>query len=1363
MITAGRRIENCFAPRPVTPKSTTMALGRIDSRSKAELARELQDWQLKLSNTSESLKNERKLCEIKERTIQNLKQEIRVIDKDSSEKKREIEKLNEIVQHLRSKVTSLETENKKLKSQATVVQDLNRKLNKDYYDARNSLLERENEAAAANAQRGELCRKYTHALRDAADRCKTFTSFLQQLQADGQSRDVLCKRLQTQRLAIEDALDERNAQGRRFSEHGWYGLFPLRTHSHVLLEDEKSNLKQELEKVCSAHAPLVTDGPLMRELVQSVENSMSECLKSRLGVQDNAITEAQKKLRGVRVEVRQLKNLEYEQLEATKKTGAKVAAWTKLFEGQLKELNDELSTAQANEKSGGNSATPVRKFSVGCDSRIRSLSVAGKTSREEIVEIKKAISSLVSKTEASDNPLSDMEERILSLNQKLTRLIEEKIVLSDELISSQNSLINVENLLGRQTNENATLSKQLSAQRKVLQEAESNLQCTLQGKIEIERKLNATSQELQKTRKEAQSNKDKLDEHAHRVEVNFTPRPQITRGGDGRLPRDAGDMESQESPIGPPEGLPKREFGHKSVQVDSTSQHAVVSSQKSSDKRRGSAEFPRRERRLSKAEVKLTFRCHKETQVDTMTEEGLKIARARDEEKRKYEAMEKLNQELLSGLRQREDEVKELQTQIQKLNVKEPGSDEQEPSELRREKNGSETEHDDHQRQDRAEILDLQETLGNLLLDNEALREQNDQLKKDLESRESQMTKLLEKEPASKVWLEPGMELMEKQAKVSSILTQMEEKIQLEAEKDSEFFGEKLSKQLEVMQKMRQKTEYLEKKNKEVEKELDEQRRLVHSLRIQRADLQTRTKDQNEIPLDQRSIFKEEILQLQSSVNNTVLQKEDIENKLKDLRDEMGRIASSVEAQENEWYETQVSGLRKEIEETLEEKRAVENEIETMETEIHRRRLSRITAEVNEFERKHSLSFPEGTDTRKMIRDLKEAIQNAQDNEQKARTRVRELERELADKKELISAYQSEDQISPEDIQVQHLFGGITREKGNEEDRKLRQEFRLLNQEIATLRRRVEIREKNLESKVKELAQKEFLIQKIIHEKNREMEEMEIKFKCRLQEQLEKLHKELTNGADFFSQAAKEENSNLKEKLNHLQALMERDQDSTQQKCASLEKRINTLEQQKLELENQRRGLKSQTLNLNFQLKKSEEKVRQVAEDLSLAEKKCAELETALEPLRHRKSELSAKLQSIVDEKSKREYETQLEQKEAEKELNESRTKCRRLEDNAHELERVTSALADQVARLEQQCACLETDNLCRDEQISHLKEELDNATAERNTLVTGKKAHNHVSLTMLGFRSFKQHLWVPSLFHVWHKLKPQSEKVVKI
>ena len=1319
-----------------------MALGA--EQPAAVLAKELRECREKLSNLNECLQNERKLSEIKERTIQNQRQEIRIIDKDASDKKREIEKLNETLQRMRSKVTELETENKVLENQGKMMEDSNRRLHKELHEVINTLRLRETKAEEVEVKRADAARNYTRVLQSTIDKFIRFNYFLQQVEAEFLSRDASYKRLQAQRQTIEEVLMEKNVENKRYPEHGWYGLFPLRAHSHVLLDDERESLRKELVKVGVRDASLDNDS-FVDNLAEVIETRIVEGLKTRLSVQDDAITEAQNKLRSARAEVRELKRFEDEQVDGAKRMEEKVRLRRSLLEQELKELSDELSSAQALKKEDEEKVKPRRKFSEGSDSRIRSLSSAGRTSRAEIMEIKKAICSMSAKTEVTNNPLSDMEERILSLNKKVTKLMEEKLELAEELIESQKNLINLENLLDSRNQENSALSKELSSKVKQLQGTEMNLQEVFKCRIELEYELDATNRELQQTKKEAQSFKTKLNERAHRVELQFTPNSQ---SGNEQLVESLREDLSNARRNGE---LSPKDVAHKAVQVNENgASQSVLYRRDSNKKRRNSFEGIPRLRLVSKADLKLTYRCDKETQADADMEETHGIETALKDAIRGKEEMEKLNQSLVARIGRREKEMDRFTNQVEELQNTDPGlrnritglwstlvelrqaKDEEEKKsnelkgELERFEEGRRKKeavaHAEIIQNYKEDLLDIQEALGNALVDKEVLRKKKEDLEEEVKRKDSQIEKLTcdvkRKEECAKEKQELQLELKGKGAKV-------EENSQTKVEKNKESYGNKIftpSTQQSAMLKMRKKVEDLERRNEQVEKELEKQNKLIDSLRFERRDPQC----EEELPLEESDRLKVELVELQQTVESTILQKEDVEKKLRNLRDELQRRATALEAQENEFYEAQTSELRKTIEKTLEEKVAVEKEIEHLQEKIYRRRMSSITAEEDEHQRRQSLGYSEGLNNCKFISDLREAVEKAQEHEKRSTTRMRELEKELSDKRKICQP--SGGQSQSRESHTTCSLPALGTEKGNAEDKRLRQE--LLSQENETLRKRVEIREKNLETKVKEVAQKEFLIQKIIQDKNREMEEMEVKFRCRLQEQLEKLHKELTDGNSPFSEidskTAKEENFSLKEKLAKLyvqlnsQEEMERELEVSKQTRKDLEAVVDALEREKVYLEDQNKDLKRRASELGYQQEVNKQELGQLIEKSSLSEEKCRLLESTLENLRRSESELTRQTQRLVEENSRQMLRNERLDK-VENELTESKEKYRAAEENKRTLRQENSTLKDQVEVLRQRSTSLENEKLWRDEAIRNLETKLDNVVAERNSTIAGE------------------------------------------
>ena len=1316
------------------PQSDLSDMALVAEQPAAVLAKELRECREKLSNLNECLQNERKLSEIKERTIQNQRQEIRIIDKDASDKKREIEKLNETLQRMRSKVTELETENKVLENQGKMMEDSNRRLHKELHEVINTLRLRETKAEEVEVKRADAARNYTRVLQSTIDKFIRFNYFLQQVEAEFLSRDASYKRLQAQRQTIEEVLMEKNVENKRYPEHGWYGLFPLRAHSHVLLDDERESLRKELVKVGVRDASLDNDS-FVDNLAEVIETRIVEGLKTRLRVQDDAITEAQNKLRSARAEARELKRIEDEQVDGAKRMEEKVRLRRSLLEQELKELSDELSSAQALKKEDEEKVKPRRKFSEGSDSRIRSLSSAGRTSRAEIMEIKKAICSMSAKTEVTNNPLSDMEERILSLNKKVTKLMEEKLELAEELIESQKNLINLENLLDSRNQENSALSKELSSKMKQLQGTEMNLQEVFKCRIELEYELDATNRELQQTKKEAQSFKTKLNEKAHRVELQFTPNLQ---SGNEQLVESLREDLSNARRNGE---LSPKDVAHKAVQVNENgASQSVLSRRDSNKKRRNSFEGIPRVRLVSKADLKLTFRCDKETQADADMEETHGIEIALKDARREKEEMEKLNQILVARIGRREKEMDRFTNQVEELQNTDPGlrnritglwstlvelrqaKDEEEKKsnelkgELERFEEGRRKKeavaHAEIIQNYKEDLLDIQEALGNALVDKEVLRKKKEDLEEEVKRKDSQIEKLTydvkRKEECAKEKQELQLELKGKGAKV-------EENSQTKVEKNKESYGNKIftpSAQQSAMLKMRKKVEDLVEKQNEV----------IDSLRSERRDPQC----EDELPLGESDRLEAELVELQQTVESTILQKEDVEKKLRNLRDELQRRATALEAQENEFYEAQTSELRKTIEKTLEEKVAVEKEIEHLQEKIYRRRMSSITAEEDEHQRRQSLGYSEGLNNCKLISDLREAVEKAQEHEKRATTRMRELEKELSDKRKIYQP--SGGQSQSRESHTTCSLPALGTEKGNAEDKRLRQE--LLSQENETLRKRVEIREKNLETKVKEVAQKEFLIQKIIQDKNREMEEMEVKFRCRLQEQLEKLHKELTDGNSPFSEidskAAKEENFSLKEKLAKLyvqlnsQEEMERELEVSKQTRKDLEAVVDALEREKVHLEDQNKVLKRKALELSYQQEVNKQDLGQLIEKLSLSEEKCRLLESTLENLRRSESELTRQTQRLVEENSRQMLRNERLDK-VENELTESKEKYRAAEENKRSLRQENSTLKDQVEVLRQRSTSLENEKLWRDEAIRNLEMKLENVVAERNSAIAGE------------------------------------------
>lgn len=1316
------------------PQSDLSDMALVAEQPAAVLAKELRECREKLSNLNECLQNERKLSEIKERTIQNQRQEIRIIDKDASDKKREIEKLNETLQRMRSKVTELETENKVLENQGKMMEDSNRRLHKELHEVINTLRLRETKAEEVEVKRADAARNYTRVLQSTIDKFIRFNYFLQQVEAEFLSRDASYKRLQAQRQTIEEVLMEKNVENKRYPEHGWYGLFPLRAHSHVLLDDERESLRKELVKVGVRDASLDNDS-FVDNLAEVIETRIVEGLKTRLSVQDDAITEAQNKLRSARAEARELKRIEDEQVDGAKRMEEKVRLRRSLLEQELKELSDELSSAQALKKEDEEKVKPRRKFSEGSDSRIRSLSSAGRTSRAEIMEIKKAICSMSAKTEVTNNPLSDMEERILSLNKKVTKLMEEKLELAEELIESQKNLINLENLLDSRNQENSALSKELSSKMKQLQGTEMNLQEVFKCRIELEYELDATNRELQQTKKEAQSFKTKLNERAHRVELQFTPNSQ---SGNEQLVESLREDLSNARRNGE---LSPKDVAHKAVQVNENgASQSVLSRRDSNKKRRNSFEGIPRVRLVSKADLKLTFRCDKETQADADMEETHGIETALKDAIRGKEEMEKLNQSLVARIGRREKEMDRFTNQVEELQNTDPGlrnritglwstlvelrqaKDEEEKKsnelkgELERFEEGRRKKeavaHAEIIQNYKEDLLDIQEALGNPLVDKEVLRKKKEDLEEEVKRKDSQIEKLTydvkRKEECAKEKQELQLELKGKGAKV-------EENSQTKVEKNKESYGNKIftpSTQQSAMLKMRKKVEDLVEKQNEV----------IDSLRSERRDPQC----EDELPLGESDRLEAELVELQQTVESTILQKEDVEKKLRNLRDELQRRATALEAQENEFYEAQTSELRKTIEKTLEEKVAVEKEIEHLQEKIYRRRMSSITAEEDEHQRRQSLGYSEGLNNCKLISDLREAVEKAQEHEKRATTRMRELEKELSDKRKIYQP--SGGQSQSRESHTTCSLPALNTEKGNAEDKRLRQE--LLSQENETLRKRVEIREKNLETKVKEVAQKEFLIQKIIQDKNREMEEMEVKFRCRLQEQLEKLHKELTDGNSPFSEidskAAKEENFSLKEKLAKLyvqlnsQEEMERELEVSKQTRKDLEAVVDALEREKVHLEDQNKDLKRRASELGYQQEVNKQELGQLIEKSSLSEEKCRLLESTLENLRRSESELTRQTQRLVEENSRQMLRNERLDK-VENELTESKEKYRAEEENKRNLRQENSTLKDQVEVLRQQSTSLESEKLWRDGAIRNLETKLDNVVAERNSAIAGE------------------------------------------
>ena len=115
--------------------------------------RDLKESGEMISRLQESLFREKKIAEAKERTIQNMKQEIRILDNDLIEKNRENVKLSEQLSNGKCRMLSMETENRILANQVRMYEESNRRIYKAHMELRNKFRKQEAKMEEMKMQR----------------------------------------------------------------------------------------------------------------------------------------------------------------------------------------------------------------------------------------------------------------------------------------------------------------------------------------------------------------------------------------------------------------------------------------------------------------------------------------------------------------------------------------------------------------------------------------------------------------------------------------------------------------------------------------------------------------------------------------------------------------------------------------------------------------------------------------------------------------------------------------------------------------------------------------------------------------------------------------------------------------------------------------------------------------------------------------------------------------------------------------------------------------------------------------------------------------------------------------------------------